>query len=289
MDTLAPVLKNTIEKITLIIGGVFWLSKIVLFLHLAWTKMAVMLKRFWPHLTKIWQRKSGYSCMWKGYKLKSKAIVNSLKMKSSRVRKEALCAILLGLTVMQGLQVTKSDSSFEKACMFREVCRNFFVHAKNCVLEKHPGLGTEASCAVSRHPQRPHQPWQTEPQALHQACVSDLPAWIDSDNDELLKGDLFLSFLHPVSCTSRHPSLWGASLTLCHQRRSASQGAGHPPNEGGWNHAAYVISTLYRLCLFISFPFLLYGSVILHFMCYFVWIGRLSGGSGNTQTFFRMN
>lgn len=171
---------------------------------------------------------------------------------------------------MQGLQVSQSDSSFEKACMFREVCRNFFVHAKNCVLEKHPELGTEASCAVSRHPQRPHQPRQTEPQALHQAHVSDLPAWIDSDNDELLKGDVFLSFLHPVSCTSRHPSLRGASLTLCHQRHSASQGAGHPPNAGRWNHAAYVISTLYRLCLFISFLLLLYGSVILHFMCYFV-------------------
>ena len=57
--------------------------------------------------------------MWKGHKLKSKAIVNSPKMKSSRDRKEALCAILLGLTVMQGFQVSLTLVLKGRACSGR--------------------------------------------------------------------------------------------------------------------------------------------------------------------------
>lgn len=146
--------------------------------------------------------------------------------------------------------------------MFREVCRSFFCACKeSCARKTHGARHGSILCRVK--PSTPATPVMTEPRALHQAHVSDLPALVDSDNDELLKGDLFLSFLHPVSCTSCHPSLRGVSLTPCHQRRSASQGAGYPPNAGGWNHAAYMLFLLCTGCVFfISFPLLPYGSVI---------------------------
>lgn len=89
-----------------------------------------------------------------------------------------------------------------------------------------------------------------EPQASHQAHVSYLPALIDSDNDELLEGDLFLSFLHPVSSASHHPNLLGVSLT-------SAISAAQPPRElavlpvlVGEIPQHIRISTLYRLCLF---------------------------------------
>nr|CAI9704795.1 unnamed protein product [Rangifer tarandus platyrhynchus] len=63
-----------------------------------------------------------------------------------------------------------------------------------------------------------------EPQASNQAHLSYLPALIDSDKDELLKGDLFLSFWHPVSSASHHPNLRGVSLT-------SAISAAQPPRE----------------------------------------------------------
>ena len=64
------------------------------------------------------------SCRWRVYKQKSKTTVNSLKMKSSRGRKRSTVCNFAGLDSDARI-AGKSDSSFERACMFREVCRMF--------------------------------------------------------------------------------------------------------------------------------------------------------------------
>lgn len=43
----------------------------------------------------------------------------------------------------------KYDFNFERTCMFREVCRMFSVHTKNCMLEKCMGVSSQATCPVS--------------------------------------------------------------------------------------------------------------------------------------------
>ena len=94
----------------------------------------------------------------------------------------------------------------------------------------------------------------------------------------------------PISCTSRHPNLWWVSLTHCHQHCSASQPASCALDAGEWNHTARTLFLLCTGCVFIiPFLLLLYGSVILCFICYLVWFGRLFWGSGNAQTLFHIN
>ena len=83
--------------------------------------------------------------------------MNSLKVKSSRGRTRSTACDFARID--SDARITgKSDSSFERACTFREVCKMFLVHAKDCVLEKCVALNREAFCPVSS---LPHQPLQT--------------------------------------------------------------------------------------------------------------------------------
>lgn len=54
-----------------------------------------------------------------------------------------------------------------------------------------------------------------------------------------------------------------------------------------WNYTADTLFLLYTGCVFImSFLLLLYVSVILDFICYLVWFGRLFFGSGKAEKCF---
>lgn len=126
----------------------------------------------------------------------------------------------------------------------------------------------------------------TEPRALHQAHVGHLPALVDSDNDELLKGDLFLSFLHPVSCTSCHPSLRGVSLTPCHQRRLSLPGCWLSSQCWWVKSRSDMLFLLCTGCVFSYHSRFYHMVVLFNFLCAILYeLVGLFGSSGNTKHF----
>ena len=140
-------------------------------------------------------------------------------------------------------------------------------------------LSTQAHCVLQAchiSHSRPLTPRQAE----EGVDVSDLPALMDSDDDEMLINDPV-----PLSPT---PSLWPLRLTPHHHHHhlSASQCPGCLPNSGKWNHAVPTLFLFYIGCVFIiSFLLLLYVGVFLGFVCYLVWFHRLLLGSGSAQKF----
>ena len=153
---------------------------------------------------------------------------------------------------MQGLQVSLTLVLKGRACSGRFVgC--FCACKESCARKTHGARQEGIPCCVK--PSTPATPaWQMEPQALHQAHVSYLHALIDSDNDELLKGDLFLSLLHPVSSASHHPNLRGVSLTTAISTAQPPRELAVLPMLVGEIPQHILISTLYRLCLFHITP-----------------------------------